>query len=63
VSEPEEIIRSVRFNLGREDPSGGPRCLVSKMILVNHGHVTNATQRQRARNRQTDDAAANNDYF
>jgi hypothetical protein len=33
------------------------------MILVNHGHVTNATQRQRARNRQTDDAAANNDYF
>jgi hypothetical protein len=63
VSQTKEIIRSVRFNLRREDTSGGPRRFASKIVLVNHSHITDALPRQGARNGQTDDAAANNDHF
>jgi hypothetical protein len=63
VSQTKKIIRRISFNLRREDSSGGPRRLTSKVVPFNHSHITHAALRQGMRNRQPDYTATDNHHF
>lgn len=56
----EELVRSIRLNLRRQNAAGGPRCFFAEFTAFDHGHVAHAAQNEFTRDRQSDNAAADN---
>jgi hypothetical protein len=56
-----EVIGPIRFTLRREDAAGGPRCFFAELAAFNHGHAARTPQCEFARDRQADNASAD-DY-
>src|SRR6185369_16739466 len=54
----EKFIVPVSFHLRRQDSSGCPRSLAAKFGFFDHREILDAAARQRVRDRQSDDSAA-----
>src|SRR5688572_12361654 len=56
----EKTISAIRFNLWGEDSTRRPGCFFAELAAFNYRHIPQAVQCKLARDRQSDNAAADN---
>ena len=61
AGESKKIVSVIDFDLWRENAAGGPRRFRARPPAFNQHHVADAALPERARNRQSDHAAADDD--